>query len=154
MNQNDINNIDIRHVVVLDTDTSGDIYMEKMFPQWVDVVVITLEGKYPLNQLLRTRVLQEIESNPTIYLLLYGAQSEKMASASPRRMLMSSFLNQDLRRYPWQRPTWNFDEDKILNLCRGFCQVGRDPARLQSYNHYIDVMMPSSVSWYHTLIRS
>jgi hypothetical protein len=154
MNQDDINNIDIKNVVVLDTDAAGDLYMEKIFPYWVDVVVLTLEGKYPLNQLLRTRILQEVESNSNIYLLLYGAQSEKMKSASPKRLLMSAFLNQDLRRYPWQRPAWDFNEDRIINLCRGFCGIGRDHDRLQSYNHYIDVMMPASVNWYHNLIRS
>jgi hypothetical protein len=87
-------------------------------------------------------------------LLLYGAESEKMPSASLSRLLMSAFLNQDLRRYPWQTPIWNFDENKIISLSKAFCNIGRDSARLQSYNHYIDVMMPSSVGWYHDLIRS
>jgi hypothetical protein len=154
MNQNDIDNIDIQRIVVLDTDAAGDLYMERVFPLWVDVIVVTLEGKYPVNTLLRDRVLTEIQSNPNIYLLLYGAESEKMPSASLSRLLMSAFLNQDLRRYPWQTPIWNFDENKIISLSKAFCNIGRDSARLQSYNHYIDVMMPSSVGWYHDLIRS
>jgi hypothetical protein len=154
MNQNDIDNIDIRQVVVLDTDVAGDIYMERIFPLWVDAIVVTLEGKYPVNAALRTRVLNEIDTNPNIFLILYGAESEKITSASVSRLTMSSFLNQDLRRYPWQLPIWSFDENKIISLCKAFCDAGIDRDRLQSYNHYIDVMMPASVCWYHNLLRS
>ena len=41
-----IENLEIKNVVILDSDSAGDLYMEKLFPYWVDVVVITLPTSF------------------------------------------------------------------------------------------------------------
>lgn len=153
MNSTDIDNIDIKNVVILDTDQAGDVYMEKLFPLWVDAVVMTLEGKYPLDSSLKARVLDKMQNDKNLKVILYGANAVKTETLSQHRINMFNLFNLDLRRYPWQQPVINFDEFKIIELCRAFCDIG-DIERLQNYNSYLDVMMPESVNWYHNLLRS
>lgn len=153
MDNNDIENIPIENVALLDTDAAGDLYMEKLFPLWTDVVVFTLEGKYPVDSNLRARTLEKIKNDQNLNLFIYGAKSEKFETASQRRLDMHGLFSLDLRRYPWQQPVLELDEYKIIEICR-VSRGKKDLERLQSYNLYIEVMMPDSVKWYHDLVKS
>ncbi len=153
MDNLDINNIEIRNIVLIDKDSSADLYMQELFPLWVDVVVVSLEGKYPLNADLRSTVLELLKTNPNLNIFIYGANAEKFVTASQKRLSMYSILGLDLRRYPWQKPVFDFDEFKIVELCKAFA-MSQDLSRLQNYNMYINVMMPDSIKWYHELLRS
>ena len=148
----DISNIEINNVVLLDTNAAADLYMEKLFPLWSSVIVVSLEGKYPLNQDLKNRVFENLSNNTNLSILIFGAQAEKFETASQKRMNMQSLFRLDLRRYPWEKPVFEFDEYKITELCRAFCD-SPDKNRLQSYNSFIDAMIPESVKWYHDLVR-
>lgn len=155
--QEDINNIDIKHVVFLDSDAAGDLYMEKMYPLWCDVIVVTLEGKYPQNPMLRERVLAELATNKNIYCMFYGAKApNELNIASERRLFVSNYLIRDLQVYAWQKKgVFEFDESRIIELCMVFCNTMFDMGRMQSYNSVIDQLSEnSSVKWYHHLIKS
>jgi|APGre2960657423_1045063.scaffolds.fasta_scaffold25411_2 hypothetical protein len=155
--QEDINNIDVRHVVFLDTDIAGDLYMEKMYPLWCDVVVVTLEGKYPENPVLRERVLAELSTNKNIYCMFFGARAQNQLNiASERRLFVSNYLIRDLQVFGWQKKgIFELDESRIMELCMVFCNTMFDHGRLQSYNSVIDQLENNdSVKWYHHLIKS
>jgi hypothetical protein len=153
----EISNIDVKHVVILDTDTAGDLYMEKMYPLWCDVIVVTLEGKYPLDARLRKRVLDELATNKNIYCMFYGARgTQELDILSDRRLFVSNFLVRDLQIFKWQKQaTFELDEFRIIELCMVFCNTMYDTSRIQTYNFTIDQLQDnSSVKWYHQLIRS
>lgn len=153
----EINNIDVRHVVILDTDQAGDLYMERLFPMWCDVIVFTVEGKYPLDSRLRNRVLDELATNKNIYCMFYGSRgTQELNILSDRRLFLSNFLVRDLQMFKWQkRGTFEFDEARIMELCMVFCNTMYDTSRIQTYNFVIDQLGDnSSVKWYHQLIKS
>lgn len=155
--QEDIDNIDIRHVVILDSDLAGDLYMEKMYPLWCDVVVVTMEGKYPENPMLRERVLAELATNKNIYCMFYGAKApHKMNIASERRLHVSNFLIRDLLTFTWQtKRIFEFNENRIIELCMVFCNTMFDLERIQSFNPIVEKKQENdSVKWYHQLIKS
>lgn len=141
----------IESVIILDTDSAGDLYMEKLFPLWVDPIVFTIEGKYPLSLELRQRVLHELEHNPTVRCVLFGAQSEKCKTASDRKLPMAPFFVKDLTSYFWQKPMFEFDEQRIVELMKEFCEKV-DTERLGSYKSILDYNKKSSIKWYHQLI--
>ena len=158
MTQEEINNIDIRNVVILDSDIAGDTYVEKMYPLWVDVIVLTVDGKYPQNQALRERVLAELATNKNIYCIFYGARgARELNIVSEKRLNIAEFLIRDLRIYEWQHKSiFEFDDRRIIELCMVFCNTMFDSSRLQTYNSIIDQLSENntSVKWYHQLIKS
>lgn len=155
LSRSEIENIGISTIVILDRDDSGDLYMENLFPLWSDLVVFTVEGKYPTNPVLRERVLEEMRTNPKLICILYGARSEQLDYLlSQRRLHMSQILKKELVSGINPSPGFKMDEKKIVALCRAFAQ-GFDSDRQQSYNGLLDdLTVPESVKWHHNLIRS
>jgi hypothetical protein len=155
--EQDIYNIEISNVIILDTDESGDLYMEKLFPLWVDVIVVTLEGKYPINPILKTRVFKEIENNPNIFCILFGAESEKLKIKTQKKLNMAHFLCKDLIYFDVNVPEFNFTDEMIVSLIMAFTgnslpRIKID--RVQKYNNLLDYALARSVKWFHHLIKS
>jgi hypothetical protein len=155
--EKDIYNIGISNVIILDTDESGDLYMEKLFPLWVDVIVVTLEGKYPINPILKARVFKEIENNPDIFCILFGAESEKLKIKTQKKLNMAQFLCKDLIYFNVNVPEFNFTDEMIVSLIMAF--TGNSLSRIkidrvQKYNNLLDYALARSVKWYHYLIKS
>jgi len=146
-----IDAIRVESVIILDSDQAGDIYMEKLFPLWIDPIVFTIEGKYPLHNGLRQRVIRELEDNKNVRCILFGAQSEKYKTATDRKLAMAPFFVQDLTSYFWQKPMFEFYEQRIVELMKEFCEKV-DTDRLDSYQPILDYYKKSSVKWYHSLI--
>lgn len=159
-----INSIDIRYVVLLDADSAGDLYMEKLFPMWPDVVVVTLDGKYPENPILRVRVLAELKTNTALYCLVYGAGVlEKLEVVTQRVLHMVDFLTGDLIVFPWQTPKFDLNDDRIIAIMKAFSNandITPGNARINTYNALEDYLATgqehqrNSIKWYHQLIRS
>lgn len=149
---NEINNIDINNVIILDTDQAGDIYMEQLYPIWVDCVVFTLEGKYPLNPLLRQKVIDELATNKNVRCILFGAEAEKYPTATEVKLPMAPFFLKDLVRYFWHRPNFEFDQERICEFIKAFC-IRRDVERMQRYSYTLNTFEPSSIKWYHQLLK-
>lgn len=150
----DIDNIDIEHVVILDQDSSGDDYMKNLFFRWPEVIVMTVEGKYPTNIYLKTRVIEEIEKNNNLIIFCFGAESEKLNAVSKKKFRMSSFLLRDLCRYPWSQPTFQFDDERLVNLMKTLSLSVTELERLKLYNNRIDISNPDSIKWFHSLLKS
>lgn len=74
--QQDINieAVSITNVVILPNKLAGDVYFEKIYDKFVDIIVYTCDDYYPVNNALRQKVKQEIESNPKINLIVLGQQ--------------------------------------------------------------------------------
>ena len=125
--------------------------MEKLFPLWIDPIVFTIEGKYPLHINLRQRVVHELENNKNIRCILFGANAEKYKTATDSKLAMAPFFIQDLTMYFWQTPMFEFYEQRLIELMKEFCEKV-DANRLQSYQHVIDYYKKSSIKWYHGLI--
>ena len=157
MNEIIIENLEIKNVVILDSDSAGDLYMEKLFPYWVDVTVITLEGKYPLDAKLRNRVLKELETNESLFCFCFGSSADKYPLKTKKKLRLAPFFYKDLAFNKWTQGIFNFNEDKIVGLMMAF--VGDTMSRLKieridKYNSLLDIAEPSSVKWYHQLIKS
>jgi hypothetical protein len=146
-----IDAIRIESVVLLDTDKAGSLYMERLFPLWVDPIVFTIEGKYPLNNELRDRTITELSQNKNIRCILFGAQSEKYKTATDRKLSMAPFFIQDLTSYFWQKPMFEFYDQRIIELMKEFCEKV-DIDRIGSYESILNYNKRSTVKWYHSLI--
>lgn len=147
-----IDALDISVVVILDKDVSGDLYMEKLYPLWTTPIIMTLEGKYPVNSVLRDKLLYELETNPNIYCFLFGANSEKFKTKTDKRVKMGPILMKDAVRYEWMPPRFNFTDETIVELMQGF--VDDNGVRLRQYNNRISGAIPESVKWYHHILKS
>lgn len=165
LSEQDINNIDIKYIALLDTDEAAGLYMEKMFNLWTEVIVVSLEGKYPEHPALRARVLQELKTNPDLYCVTFGARAVKELEVVTRRVLhMADFFIVDLTNFEWQRPKFELDEDRIVALMQAFCNKFANTAgmdRLNAYNSIINYFNNStipnqknSLKWYHNLLKS
>jgi hypothetical protein len=157
MNDYLIDHLEIKNIVIMDSDISGDIYMEKLFPLWTDVVVLTLEGKYPYNQKLRSNILKELKINEKIYCFCFGADSDKYQMATQKKLRMAPFFFKDLKFSPYNQVEFGFDEEKIIALMMAF--VGDSMSRLRieridRYDSLLDYAEADSVKWYHHLIKS
>lgn len=153
----EIENIDIKNVVILDTDKSGDIYMENLFPLWTNVIVVTLEGKYPKNDHLKKIVFDRIENDPSINCIQFGSNSEKYPVKSEKRLRMSHFLLKDLTYLSYQKPEFNFDHGMIISLMMSFTgdSISRlSKERLQTYDSIINRADSTSIKWFHDLLKS
>lgn len=163
LSDQDIENLHVDYVVLLDSDESGDLYMQHLFPMWTQVIVVTLDGKYPLDARLRNRVLSELEHNENIYCMIFGARaSSSMKIATKRRLHMVDFLFTDLVHFPWQKPRLELNEDRLITIMQAFCeQIAQHDSRVQSYNAVLDHYANSqhdhqanSLKWYHALVKS
>jgi hypothetical protein len=150
----DIDNIDVSNIVILDLDISGDMYMENLFFRWPDVVVMTLEGKYPTNPFLKNKVLAQIQNDPNIVIFCFGTGSEKLNVASAKKFRMAPFLLRDACRYAWSESAFDFDDEKLINLMKALSLSCNKLERLNTYNNLIDISIPSSIKWFHNLIRN
>lgn len=157
MIENIVEHLEIKNVVILDSDKAGDIYMEKLFPYWIDVTIITLEGKYPLNVKLREKVLKELEHNENLICFCFGAKADRYPLKTKTKLRLSLFLYKDLTFNKWSEAIFNFNEERIVGLMMGFS--GDSMARLKieridKYNSLLKIAQPDSVKWYHHLIAS
>jgi hypothetical protein len=157
MIQTIIENLEIKNVVILDSDKAGDLYMEKLFPYWVDVTVITLEGKYPVNLTLRNRVLTELENNENLFCFCFGSKADKYPLKTKKKLRLAPFFYKDLTFNKWTQGIFNFNEEKIIGLMMAF--VGDTMSRLKieridQYNGLLKIAQPDSIKWYHHLIES
>jgi hypothetical protein len=153
----EIENIEIRNVLIFDKDSACDIYMEKLFPLWTDVVLVSLEGKYPRDERLKDRVFTELENNPDLYVIQFGYNSETLKIASNKKFKMSYFLLRDLIMYDRHNPEFNFNEELIISVLMSLTESSLAAVNLkrpQIYNHLIDSAVKDSVKWYHSLLRS
>jgi len=153
----DIYNIEIRNVVLLDTDLAGDLYMERLFPLWTDVVVVTLEGKYPVNSNLKNRVLQELKDNADLFCMTFGASSDRYLLKTQKRFKMAYFLMRDLKNYDHHFLEFNFDEELLVSIMMSLTEspiAAGNLIRISEYNYMIDTALPESVNWCHSLIKS
>lgn len=151
IDDNLVETVRIQHVIILDSNEAGDLYMERLYPLWIDPIVFTLEGKYPLNANLRDRVVSALANNKNINCILFGSKSEKYKTASDKKLCMGSFLMQDLTMYFWQSPRFDFNDEKIVDLMYLFCN-DRDTDRLSNYSKIFDAYNKSSLKWFHALI--
>jgi hypothetical protein len=152
-----IENLEIKNVVILDSDKAGDLYMEKLFPYWVDVTVITLEGKYPLNLTLRNKVLKDLENNENLICFCFGSNADRYPLKTKKKLRLASFLYKDLTFNKWSQSIFDFNEERIVGLMMGFS--GDTMSRLKieridKYNSLLKIAQPDSVKWYHHLIES
>ena len=157
MIENIIENLEIKNVVILDSDKAGDLYMEKLFPYWIDVTVITLEGKYPLNLTLRNKILKELENNENLICFCFGANSDRHPLKTKKKLSLISFLYKDLTFNKWDRGIFDFNEERIVQLMMGFSGDSMSRLkieRIDKYNSLLKIAQPDSVRWYHHLIES
>ena len=157
MIENIIENLEIKNVVILDSDKAGDLYMEKLFPYWIDVTVITLEGKYPLNLTLRHKILKELENNENLICFCFGANSDRYPLKTKKKLSLISFLYKDLTFNKWDRGIFDFNEERIVQLMMGFSGDSMSRLRIEridKYNSLLKLAQPDSVRWYHHLIES
>lgn len=159
----DIDNLHVDYVVLLDSDSAGDLYMQHLYPMWTQVIVVTLDGKYPLDARLRARVLSELASNENIFCMIFGAKIlNTIPVATKRKLHMVDFLFTDLVHFPWQKPRLELNEDRLITIMQAFCeQIAQHDSRLQSYNavldHYANAQndhQSNSLKWYHALVKS
>ena len=157
MIENIIENLEIKNVVILDSDKAGDLYMEKLFPYWIDVIVVTLEGKYPLNLTLRHKILKELENNENLICFCFGANSDRYPLKTKKKLSLISFLYKDLTFNKWDRGIFDFNEERIVQLMMGFSGDSMSRLkieRIDKYNSLLKIAQPDSVRWYHHLIES
>lgn len=140
-------------VIILDTDYAGDIYMERLFPLYVEPVVYTLEGKYPIHPLLRKKIESQLSTNSELKCILFGANAEKLKTATSKKLAMAPLLMHDLTMYFWQKPVFDFYEQSIIEIIKSFC-FKIDLDRLVAYDKSFDFYKQSTIKWYHDLIRS
>lgn len=149
--------IEVKNVVILDLDSSGDLYMEKLFPYWIDVIVFTLEGKYPVNAKLRQKIINELENNENIVCYTFGAGADKYPMKTKKILRLAPFFYADFKMDKWTKSIFEFDEAKITILMKAF--VGDTmsrlrPDRIQKYNPLIENVPQDTVKWFHSLIKS
>jgi hypothetical protein len=152
-----IENLEIKNVVILDSDSAGDLYMEKLFPYWVDVVVITLEGKYPLDLTLRHRILTELENNENLVCFCFGANSDKYPLKTKKKLRLAPFLYKDLIFNKWSQSVFDFNEERIVGLMMAFSGDSMSRLkieRIDKYNSLLKIAQQDSIRWYHHLIES
>lgn len=163
LSDEDINNIDIRYVVLLDSDEAGDLYMERMFPLWTDVIVVTLDGKYPENPVLKERILRELQTNRELYCFAFGANAvTQLNVVSPKVLHLVDFFFADLVKFPWQKPKLDLNEDRIIVIMHAFAnKIANTADRLNNYNavlsYFENAKEPyqvASCKWYHMLVKS
>lgn len=150
-----IEHVEIKNVVILDSDSAGDMYMQKLFPYWVDVTVFTIEGKYPINPLLRQRVINELETNENLFCFTFGSAADKYKCKTQKKLRMAPIFFKDLTFNKWSQSVLQLNEEKIIALMMAF--VGDTMSRLKAeriekYNTLIKTAEPDSVKWYHSLI--
>lgn len=153
----DIQNIEIRNIILLDKDRAGDLYMEKVFPLWTDVIVVTLEGKYPVNADLRNRVMQELKDNPNLFCMTFGANSDSYPLKTQKRFKMAYFLLRDIRNYDHHFSEFNFDEELLVSIMMSLTEspvMAGNLIRVNQYDHLLNSVIPESVNWIHSLIKS
>lgn len=153
----EIDSIEIKNVLIFDTDNACDIYMQKLYPLWTDVILVSLEGKYPINQFLKNKVFDEIKNNPNLCIIQFGHNSENLEVASSKKFKMSYFLLRDLVMYDRHQPEFNFDEELIVSVLMSLAESSplvSNLKRPQIYNHVIDSSVKDSIKWYHYLLRS
>ena len=157
MIENIIENLEIKNVVILDSDKAGDLYMEKLFPYWIDVIVVTLEGKYPLNLTLRHKILKELENNENLICFCFGANSDRYPLKTKKKLSLAAFLYKDLTLNKWDQGIFDFNEERIVQLMMGFSGDSMSRLkieRIDKYNSLLKLAQPDSVRWYHHLIES
>jgi hypothetical protein len=89
--------------------------------------------------------------------MTFGSRSDNYPLKTQKRFKMAYFLLRDLKNYDHHFSEFNFDEELLVSIMMSLTEspvVAGNLIRVNHYDHFLNTVIPESVSWIHSLIKS
>lgn len=144
--------VQINSVTIFKTEQSAQEFVDKIYPHWTDTIVVSADGAFPKDQILKGLVLNSLENRDDLPVVVFGFTAlQGMKIASQKKLIMDEFLNNDMYRFDNSESVFNWNARSIAMFC--FLWVSQNSNELRpSYADMRPMYNPDSVRWYNNLI--
>ena len=145
--------LDISVVTLFEKKEQADVFFEKIYPLWTDPIVVTEDGYYPVNPVLKEKVLTELKTNDKLPIILFSIISYiKMNVISKNILNVETLIKEDTYRFYNVKP-FNWTD---LGLVKLFSEFTKLKYYIERPNYlgdsWIEYVNPESLDWYHKLV--
>lgn len=149
----DYDSVDITAVVLLAQKENADIFFERIYPLWSDAIIVTEDGFYPENEMLREKIKIELQTNHNLPVIVFSLSSYfKMNIISKNILNFEELIKKDSYRFTKIKP-FNWTDFGIANLLFQFSSLNSSLLRPSSDEEiWYKNVNPESLNWCHKLI--
>lgn len=122
-----IETINISNVILLPNKLAGDLYMKEFYDKYVDVIVCTADGEYPIDSRLKEKTLTALENDVKINLIVIGDQSlVDRKIATKKLLILDDLIMMDFSTSRLDTMSaLELDSYKITSIIKNFCTQGK-----------------------------
>lgn len=122
-----IETIDITNIVLLPNKIAGDLYMEEFYDKFVDIIICTADGEYPIDSRLKEKTLTALENDVKINLIVIGAQSlVNRKVATSKILILDDIIMMDFSKSRLDTiSALDLSSFKISSIIKSFCSQGK-----------------------------
>ena len=144
--------IQVNSVTVVKSAASAELFIETVYQQWADTIVVSADGVYPKDAQLKELVLSKLCTDQDLPVVVFGASCiSVLGIVSKKTLTMDAFFNADLYRFDSSESTFNWDERKIAVFISKWAEQISASTRIDDAD-YRPLFHPDSIKWYHRLI--
>lgn len=128
IDENINNQVNISNIVVVPNKIAADYYIENLFPLFPLVSLFAVDKSIPFNTTLMNRIKNNIITNASINLIVFGADFFALyAPVSPNVLVMDNLIMDSIRtsNYFSEFYSEGFSKKQIVALIMSFCRQGK-----------------------------
>lgn len=122
-----IDTVEITNIILLPNKIAGDLYMEKFYDKFVDIVVCTADGEYPVDSRLKEKTLSALENDVKVNLVVIGAQSVvERKIATNKLLILDDIIMLDFSKSRLDAlGALDLTAYKLASIIKSFCSQGK-----------------------------
>lgn len=83
-----LESVNIKNVILVGDAKAAEIFFKKIFPHYTECFVVSADGAYPEDENLRNQVLQELATNRSVAVVIFGADAYRKVQILSERILV------------------------------------------------------------------
>lgn len=145
--------LDINVIVLFNRKKNADVFFERIYPLWADPIVVTEDGYYPTNPVLKSKVFDELKTNVNLPIIVFDMSSyAKMNVLSKNVLNVGELIKTDTYRFTKVKP-FNWTDFGLATLFANFASFDKLFIRPNNEGDlWIKNINPESLDWYHDLV--
>lgn len=134
-----IKSVRVNNVVLVADAKAAEIFFTKIFPHFTECFVVSADGAYPENEELKKTVLEELATNPSIAVVIFGADAYREMNIASERLLVLDRIIADCFSKTKIKSLFkkSFNEFDVVWLMMNFFDQWRIVHRSGNYSYQI-----------------
>lgn len=142
----------LNSIVVLKSEKSASLFLEKIYPYWTESVIVSADGAFPKDQQLKEFAFEQLKTNKDLPVILFnGNLQQQLEIVSNKILPLDIFFRDDMYRFDASEAYFNWNERSIARLCFQWVNLVNKNSR-ETYIDMREMFNPESIKWYINMV--